>query len=408
MTDKPRANSLSLARILERVPRLTEEIKQGAAERDLSGELPYWAFKLVRQSGILALRVPTELGGPGGTITDVIETLATLAAGDSNVPHSLRTHFNFSESFLLDENSPQREEHARLLLAGVLFGGAGAEIGTPRPSNVTTSTLRKAPDGTYRLNGKKYYTTGTAFADIVLSSALTETGETVRISLPIERLGIDVRNDWDGMGQRLTASGGVFFNDVEVKEGEFFPTVKSARSELVFRHASTLRQLILMACQAGSVRNALAEAVDYGKNYARPITHGHSDTARGDYFIQREVGRIASLSFAIDTLITSSAKVLDSGASAVLSNHPELDRIITENAITVAKAQIALFPLALEAAERIFNVGGASATSRQRNFDRHWRNIRTIMSHNPFSYKEKAVGDYLLNGELPPTDGGFF
>jgi alkylation response protein AidB-like acyl-CoA dehydrogenase len=241
MTDRPRAATLSLARILERIPSLTEKIKQGAAERDLSGELPYWAFKLVRQSGILALRVPTELDGPGGTITDVIETLATLAAGDSNVPHSLRTHFNFSESFLLDENSPQREEHARLLLAGVLFGGAGAEIGTPRPSNVTTSTLRKAPDGTYRLNGKKYYTTGTAFADIVLSSALTETGETVRISLPIDRLGIDVRNDWDGMGQRLTASGGVFFNDVEVKEGEFFPTVKSARSELLFRHASTLR-----------------------------------------------------------------------------------------------------------------------------------------------------------------------
>jgi hypothetical protein len=31
---------------------------------------------------------------------------------------------------------------------------------------------------------------------------------------------------------------------------------------------------------------------------------------------------------------------------------------------------------------RLFEAGGASATSRVHNFDRHWRNLRTIFSHN--------------------------
>ncbi len=30
------------------------------------------------------------------------------------------------------------------------------------------------------------------------------------------------------------------------------------------------------------------------------------------------------------------------------------------------------------------------------------------MSHNPTFYKEKAIGDFLLNDQSPPTDGGFF
>lgn len=410
MTQNPRLPipHTDLARILERVPALAEKIAHGSAERDLSGELPYESFKLVRESGVLALRIPTRLGGPGGSITDVIESVATLASGDSNVAHALRTHFNLSESLLLSPDSPDQQHRSRLILNGALFGGAGAEIGTPKPSNNTTSTLVKAADGTYRLNGKKFYTTGTAYADYVSTGALLETGGTVRIFLPIDRPGIIIQNDWDGMGQRLTASGGVLFQDVEVREGEFCAPVKTPKSQVITNHVSTLRQLFLMACQAGSVRNALAEGIEYGRKQARPITHSHSDTARGDFFVQKEVGRIASLSHAIDALITTSARALDEGAEAILSNLPDAEKIVVKNSITVAKAQIVIAPLALQAAEGIFNIGGASATSRKRNFDRHWRNIRTVMSHNPVFYKEKAVGDFLLNDQLPPTDGGFF
>jgi hypothetical protein len=32
----------------------------------------------------------------------------------------------------------------------------------------------------------------------------------------------------------------------------------------------------------------------------------------------------------------------------------------------------------------------------------HWRNARTISSHNPAIYKERVVGEYAVNQTAPP------
>ena len=57
--------------------------------------------------------------------------------------------------------------------------------------------------------------------------------------------------------------------------------------------------------------------------------------------------------------------------------------------------------LVLDATTRLFEVGGASAVGTGRALDRHWRNVRTIASHNPVIQRTRAVGMYELNGELP-------
>jgi alkylation response protein AidB-like acyl-CoA dehydrogenase len=67
-------------------------------------------------------------------------------------------------------------------------------------------------------------------------------------------------------------------------------------------------------------------------------------------------------------------------------------------ALATARTQIVVSKLALSAAERMFEAGGASATARAHNFDRHWRNLRTIFSHNPLMHKARVIGDYALNG----------
>jgi hypothetical protein len=55
----------------------------------------------------------------------------------------------------------------------------------------------------------------------------------------------------------------------------------------------------------------------------------------------------------------------------------------------------------------LFDTGGASATSRTLNLDRHWRNIRTVSTHNPLAYKAYVAGDYAVNGAWPPANGYF-
>ena len=60
--------------------------------------------------------------------------------------------------------------------------------------------------------------------------------------------------------------------------------------------------------------------------------------------------------------------------------------------LKVAKVKVHLDDVAPEAATRLLELGGASAASRQRNLDRHWRNIRTITLHNPVAYKARVIG----------------
>ena len=39
--------------------------------------------------------------------------------------------------------------------------------------------------------------------------------------------------------------------------------------------------------------------------------------------------------------------------------------------------------------------------------DRHWRNIRTLASHNPTSYKAQAIGAYHVRGTRLSGSGYF-
>ena len=73
----------------------------------------------------------------------------------------------------------------------------------------------------------------------------------------------------------------------------------------------------------------------------------------------------------------------------------------------ISAVKVHLDRVALEAATALFDVGGASASSRGRNLDRHWRNLLTLTLHNPASYKASALGRLLVTGEPLPTNGYF-
>jgi hypothetical protein len=50
----------------------------------------------------------------------------------------------------------------------------------------------------------------------------------------------------------------------------------------------------------------------------------------------------------------------------------------------------------------LFGALGASATSRRHSLGRYWRNACTLASHNPRVYKDRIVGDFAVNGTVPP------
>ncbi|MCC5656840.1 hypothetical protein LC608_07530 [Nostoc sp. XA010] len=46
-------------------------------------------------------------------------------------------------------------------------------------------------------------------------------------------------------------------------------------------------------------------------------------------------------------------------------------------------------------------VTGTRATATKYGFDRYWRDLRTFTLHDPVDYKLRAIGDWVLNEQLP-------
>ena len=78
-----------------------------------------------------------------------------------------------------------------------------------------------AQDGErWLLNGEKYYSTGSIFADwIDVYAQRAEDGSDVIVAVATQQPGVTLSDDWDGFGQRTTGSGTTVFKDAVVEPG---------------------------------------------------------------------------------------------------------------------------------------------------------------------------------------------
>ena len=387
----------------ERLPRLTEVVEalrhnDAAAERERL--LQYDAVEAIRRTGVLSLRVPVHYGGPGGTVRDVLTAVIRIARASSNVAQALRPHFGFSERLLSNRAiDADRNEWLPRINAGIIVGNAITDAKGKSPSAADT-TLLADHHGVLRLNGYKFYSTGTLFADVIAVSAVDQEGRDLQAVVPADRDGVQLYDDWDGFGQRTTASGGTRFTAVAVQPHEV-TTVSDGKH---LAHGTAFLQLYLAAVAAGVAAAVRDDAVWYVRNKARPASHSLADTAATDPFTLYAVGEISANASAAEALVLSAADAIDRLVESGADNDAdELARV----AVVVAEAQLISERLALAAAEKLFDTGGASATARALNLDRHWRNVRTVATHNPLAYKAYVAGDYAVNGTPPPANGYF-
>lgn len=385
-----------VAELFARAQALLPDIAEGAAQRELRRELPFAQVRRIAEAGLLTFRIPAAYGGPGGSVRDLTRFLIDLAAVDSNIAQALRPNFGFIESLLSGPDEAARQRWFGRLLAGHILGNGGLERGGAHGA----TAARILPEGDhFRVNGTKYYSTGALFADWITSLALDEHGKETAFIVPRERAGVELIDDFDSSGQRLTASGTTRFVDTEVAAEE----VRASHFARDRRNPVTpLYQLVLAAVEAGIARNALDDAVHYARHHARPIRHSSAQSSVDDPYVREAVGQIAAQAFAAEAVVLRGAEALDAAWAAKLD-----DAALTRASVEIAQAQHFAVEAALKAAEVAFDVGGASAADRRFNLDRHWRNARTVANHNPRQWKAAAVGAWLLKGEAPPTTGLF-
>jgi alkylation response protein AidB-like acyl-CoA dehydrogenase len=381
---------------------LFDHIATGEAERERQRLLPYDIIELIRRSRIGAWRLPKAEGGGGSTVRELLALVIRLATADANVAHILRNHFSVVERLLTSPPSAQNRKWRDDVANGAIIGLATTELGSSQVGDIAPATV-VAPDGDgYRLNGTKYYSTGTLYADYVLVRVADDKGAPATTIIPVKRDGIELVDDWDGSGQRLTGSGTTHFHNVRVEAVELIfdqPNIGYGAA-----YQNTFAQLFLTAINAGIAAAVQRDAAALVRRRARSFYYAPSLTPREDPILQQTVGQIASNAFAAEAIVLAAADALDISGDA--PNREDTGPAL-EAALASAKAKIVVDELAIRSGSLLFDAGGASATKKSDNLDRHWRNARTLSSHNPVTYKAQAVGAYEVNGTPLPAKGFF-
>ncbi|MET7905366.1 SfnB family sulfur acquisition oxidoreductase [Streptomyces sp. NPDC005336] len=374
---------------------LAEEFRTGAAERDATRRLPHAELERLSASGLPAITVPAEYGGAEVTAVTLAEVFRLLATADASLAQIPQSHFVYVNVLRRQGSAAQQAFFFGEVLAGKRFGNAQSEAGTKHLQDIRTR-LEPRADGSYTLTGVKHYSTGALFADWIPVLARAEDDELYVAYVPRDAPGLTVVDDWDGMGQRTTASGTVRLDAVPVPADRVVP------HHLTFRGPQlhgALAQLLHAAIDAGIASGALAEAVTFVRTKSRPWFESGFDTAAEDPLLIQRFGELAIQVRAAEALVAAAARAVDTARDGLT------DDTAAEASIAVATAKVSAANAAVETGSALFEVSGTRSALHALGLHRHWRDARTHTLHDPARWKVQHIGRHVLNGTPPPRHG---
>lgn len=379
---------------LETARAVAADLARDALERDRANALPHAEIDKLRQAGLLSLLVPADLGGGGGDWRTAYQVIREIAVADGSIGQLVGYHFQISWNAGFFANWEMLDELGRRGAAeGWFWGGAF----NPRDADLT---LTRDGDG-FRLDGRKSFSTGARVADRIGASAIrADTGEPVFIVLDPRQPGVAFADDWDNLGQRLTASGSIAFDGARVDGDGIVASLAPDALTPFGTLVTPAIQLVFIQFYLGIAEGALATAREYTRTRTRPWVVSDVEHATEDPYILQTYGDLvartraarALADEAIDALVTiveAGPGALDWDGRGEIAEH-------------VAAAKVVATQVSLEVTSRIFEVTGARATANAVGLDRFWRNVRTHTLHDPVAYKQREVGAHFLTGEYPP------
>ncbi len=391
---------LTAAEAVDVAEALAAEFAVGAADRDRHRQLPFHEMDRLSASGLLAITVPAEYGGadlPPSVVTDVIRILAT---GDPNIAQIPHSHFVYINLLRLAGSPEQRRQYSQKLLAGARIANAQAERNGPTAADVAT-TLTPTADG-FRIDGTKYYCTGSVFADVLtvltrLNDPDSRTGlpDGQYIAfLPADTPGVQIADDWDALGQRTTASGTIVFDGVTVDPSQVIARASAVNAPTGY---GAFAQLMHAAIDLGIARGALEAAASFARDKTRPWFEASVTRAIDDPLLIQRFGQLAVTVRAAEAAFSAAGQALD----AVLGDAPNAERA-AESSLAVATAKILADDAGNEVSSALFELCGTRSTAADLNLGHYWRNARTHTVHDPIRWKYQHIGRSLLHGTPPP------
>ncbi|MDQ0561214.1 alkylation response protein AidB-like acyl-CoA dehydrogenase [Rhizobium mesoamericanum] len=312
-----------------------------------------------------------------------------LAKADGSLGHLFGYHFSPIQNALASANDERSAAILQQSATGRWFWGNTT-------NSFSKSLFGKRIEGGVILNGYRPFASGSHVADyLMVAWEDEETNARSFAYVAANRPGITIADDWDGIGQRQTGSGRVFYKDVTIKDAEILPERPKDPISLL---APQQQQSVLLNVFIGSAQGALIAARDYTITKSRPWIYSGVERHADDPWIKRQYGELWTKVQAATALADHAANAID-GAFAKGQALTADERGAT--AIAVASANVLAGKVALEVTSEIFEVMGARSAVRPYGFDRFWRNVRIHTLHNPAEYKTRNVGSWFLTGNYP-------
>ncbi|MCT2582686.1 acyl-CoA dehydrogenase family protein [Actinophytocola gossypii] len=205
--------------------RLADSFAERAAGHDRDNTFPVENYDDLRAAGFLRLTVPTELGGQGASLDELLPVLDRLAMGDGATALAYAIHVSPLGQWASVWRHTRNPRLADLLRqAGedkLVWASITSEPGMRNDLTDARTTAVKV-DGGFRLTGRKAYATNSSVATHCSTSARWEDAEggprVLLCRIALDAPGVTIHRTWDTMGMRGTRSDDVEYADVFVAD----------------------------------------------------------------------------------------------------------------------------------------------------------------------------------------------
>jgi alkylation response protein AidB-like acyl-CoA dehydrogenase len=340
------------------------DLAEHAARHDAEGSWVQESFELLRDAGLLALAVPTELGGMGATIRQTSMVMRELAhyCSSTALAMSMHQHVTTFTAWRYRRDLPGAEATLRRIVDDriVLVSTGGGDFVRPRGEAVRV-------EGGYKVSGTKIFASQSPVGTVMSTMFPYEDPErgmrVLNMALPFNDPGVTVHDNWDTLGMRGTASNDVTITDVFVPDERVVADRPYGVVDPPLQVIASIAFSIVDGVYLGVAEAAAAAAIELVTGQAKG----------DDPSVQRLVGlmrnRLQVAGWALD------------GSLAVVGDDPG-PSMETVAAVMATKREISL--AGIEVCDLAMEVAGGAAFFKGSPIERAYRDIRGIKFH-PFS-----------------------
>jgi alkylation response protein AidB-like acyl-CoA dehydrogenase len=370
---------------------LAAEFAPGAIQRDQTAQRPVEQIRRLRETGLVNLLYPAEIGGGGGTVRDSAYSVLEIATVDGSIGGLLAFHYyNSLIPLMLDYTGGNDAVARRAVEARWQWGNVTQYVNK-------AFVAEHHPDGGFTISGKKTWNTGAPLAEITTLLAVHPDRDHFFYSyIPTNRAGLTFHDDWDQIGLRGMDSGSISFDRVRIYPDEVLSWTHSPAQLSVVPMWTSFGAVYYSAVFLGAMQGALNTARQYATSQKRQSTLPGATVTADDVLVQVQFGELW-------LKLKAGLAYFDKTASLLQDAWENRRDLTEEDRGRVAMETLALRSFtsknALEVTPQIFELGGGKATGAQQDFDRYFRDVRTLSSHDPAVLSMRTVGNYALTGK---------